>query len=408
MKKKFKKKPMISLMETTDFAIVGGGILGLTIALEIRTKFPKSQITIFEKESDVAQHASGRNSGVLHAGFYYTSDSLKAKLTVIGNQRMKAFCKDHGLPINACQKLVVAKTSEELQTLKMLYQRGLDNGVIVHLISESEAKAIEPTIKTTKQALLSPTTATVDPLAVCQKLKSIVKDRNITLHLGEKVSTVKAGVISTSKRHLSFGHLINAAGLYADKIARQCGAGHDYVLIPFKGIYLKSTHPLNRCHIYPVPNLQHPFLGVHYTQTVTGETKIGPTAMPAFWRENYNGMANFNITEFANILLWESRLWIKNKSNFRALVASEFKKYWTPNLLREAGKLGSLGPQSFERSRPGIRAQLIHKKTYELEMDFVVERSSKATHILNAVSPGFTCAFSFASYIVDDMLKQPE
>ncbi len=392
-----------------DYLIIGGGIMGLTIGYELRKKYPEKSIAIIEKENDVALHASGRNSGVLHAGFYYTSSSLKAKFTVDGNKIMKDFCHENGIFVNECHKVVVAGDENELEALYELERRGKQNGVDIKLIDEEELFEIEPNSSTYKKALYSPTTASVDPTEVCQKLKEILITQKIDFYFNTKYIKKDKDYIFTNKFKFKAGFLINAAGLYADVIARDYGYSKDRIIIPFKGIYLKYSGKDMPIHtnIYPVPNLLNPFLGVHYTITSHNHIKIGPTSIPAFWRENYEGFSNFNLKEFLQITYYEAILFFTNSFNFRKLAINEIKKYNRKHFVNLAKKLTKKVDEDLfnEWMKPGIRAQLLNKKTLELEMDFVVEGDSKSLHLLNAVSPAFTCSFSLARFLVAEKIR---
>ena len=382
-----------------DYLIVGAGVIGLAIAKELKTKEPNAKILIIEKEHDVGFHSSGRNSGVLHAGFYYTASSLKAKFTREGNAQLTKYCLDNNLQINRCQKVVVAQNPKELETLHELYNRGIQNGVNVELINQEELDRLFPNIKTYKEALLSPTTSTVNPKEILTHLKN---------------ELIKSGVeieFNTPYRHdfkKRAKKIINCAGLYADKIAKEFGFSKNYKIVPFKGIYLKYSHSdkFINTNIYPVPNLKNPFLGVHYTITVDGTIKIGPTAIPAFWRENYKGFENFNFSEMIDILTTEAKLFIQNSFGFRDLALEEIKKYNKSYFISLAqAMVKDLDKSGFkEWSTPGIRAQLLNTETNELLQDFVVEGDNKSVHILNAVSPAFTSSFPFAKWVVEEYI----
>ncbi len=393
---------------TYDYLIIGGGIIGLAIARELTNRFPESKIAVLEKEPDVAYHSSGRNSGVLHAGFYYTADSLKAKFTRDGNKQLREYCYANNLKINECKKVVVAKDESELPSLFELDKRGKTNGVDVTIIDEKELFEIDPNVKTFKNALYSPSTATVDPVEVNQAIKNELIGKGVEFFFGEGYeSRVDGNTIKTTKGNLlSAIKLINAAGLYADKVAKDFGFSEKYTIIPFKGVYLKyhgSDKPVST-NVYPVPNLKNPFLGVHFTVTVDGTVKIGPTSMPAFWRENYQGFDQFSASEAFNVLTWEARLFLSNAFGFRSLAIDEIKKY---NMKYFAGLaenlVKKLDVKGFDEwGNPGIRAQLLNKQTKELVMDFVVEGDNNTIHVLNAVSPAFTCSFPFAKWVVDN------
>jgi L-2-hydroxyglutarate oxidase LhgO len=393
-----------------DYLIIGGGIVGMAIARELNQRFPASHIAILEKESDVAFHSSGRNSGVLHAGFYYSKDSLKARFTRDGNQQMREYCYANHLRINECKKVVVAKSEDELPSLYELDRRGKNNGVEVSIIDEKELREIDPNVKTCKYALYSPKTATVDPVEINQALRDELVRKGIHFFFGEGYfKRIEGNKIQTSKgRIFSASKLINAAGLYADRVAKDFGYSKKYTIIPFKGVYLKyhgQEKPVST-NVYPVPELKNPWLGVHFTVTVDGTVKIGPTSMPAFWRENYDGFDKFSLHEAANILGWESLLFITNAFHFRNIALQEIKKYrkdYFAGLAQDLVK--HIDVKGFnEWGKPGIRAQLLNKETKELVMDFVVEGDQDSIHVLNAVSPAFTCSFPFAKWVVENYI----
>lgn len=389
--------------------IIGSGIIGLSIAKAIKAKNGSAIITVVEKEPKEAMHSSGRNSGVLHAGFYYTADSLKAKFTKDGNAAWTKFCDDRGLPINKCQKVVVAKDESELAGIEELHKRGIKNGVDVKIIDEAELLDIDPNVKTHKKALYSPTTSTVDPTLLCAELRYELEKEGVLFIFGDGyASKIDGGIKLKSGKSLQADKIINCAGLYADKVAKDFGFGDDYTIIPFKGIYLKyskSDTPI-KTNIYPVPNLKNPFLGVHYTITVDGTIKIGPTAIPAFWRENYKGCENFRISELVDIISNEIRLFAKNAFGFRSLAYEEMQKYNKGYFVSLATSMVKNIDKSGFRdwSKPGIRAQLLNTKTFELVQDFVVEGDGQSIHVLNAVSPAFTAALPFGEWVVDNYL----
>ena len=370
--------------------IVGAGIIGMTLAYEWRERNPNDEIIIIDKEPHEAFHASGKNSGILHAGFYYNTDSLKAKLTADGNKLMKKFCKEKGIRVNETGKLVVAKNEEELETLKELERRSKANKAGAYLITEEEAKTIDPNAKTYKYALYSPNTASVNPREVCFHLREDLEEKGIKFIFN----------MPFEKYNESYDFLINAAGLYADKIAHQFNCGLNYSVIPFKGLYLKYLgEDKIKTQIYPVPNIKNPFLGVHFTLMADNTIKIGPTAIPAFWRENYSGFYRFNFKEMIEILSIEAKMFIKHKW-FRDLAFYEMRYYIPKNLINEAKKLVYKLRGEFKPYPPGIRAQLVDLNDFSLVMDFLVEFKENQIHILNAVSPAFSASFAFAKYVL--------
>lgn len=392
-------------MKTVDFLIVGGGIVGLCTALELKRRFPNQSVAVLEKEAEPGLHASGRNSGVLHAGFYYTADSLKAKFTRDGNAAWREFCQVKGLPINPCGKLVVAKDASELEGLDELHRRGVANNVPLEMISEAEAKEIEPRIKTCERALWSPITATVSPSDVVSSVVVECKEAGIEILTGWGFQSRVGRTIETSGGKLGAGFVVNCAGLHADKVAKQYGFSEHLEIVPFKGLYLYSNEPVGsvRTNVYPVPNLKNPFLGVHFTITVDGHIKIGPTAIPALWREHYGGMERFEGGDFIRILGREAGLFMRAGFDFRSLAIEEMKKYRKSHMVRLAQSLlEGVNRSDYTRwGKPGIRAQLMDVRTHKLIMDFHIEGDEGSLHVLNAVSPGFTCAIPFATHIVD-------
>lgn len=394
-------------MTTTDILIIGGGIIGLSIAKELIERHPDLKIMILEKEPALAMHGSGRNSGVVHAGFYYTPDSLKAGLTRDGNRLLTEYCIENGLAINRCGKVVVARNEKELELLSELKRRGDSNGVELEVVDEKQLFDLEPVAKTFQKALYSPSTSIVDPVEVVNHIARALETKKAGIMLNEEFTGFAGtSAINTKKNKISYRHLINTAGLYADKIAHKAGSGLDYSIIPFKGLYMEYTDPsfINRL-IYPVPDLNHPFLGVHFTRTIHGKIKLGPTAIPALWRENYSGLSNFNLGELFENLSTEVSLFLKNSFNFRELAMKEIKKYNKATMIKLAsGLVKTIDPsKAGSYLTSGIRAQLLDKKKMSLVMDFVVEHGENSTHVLNAVSPAFTCAFSFSKFIVDGM-----
>ena len=398
-------------MNTTDFLLIGGGIIGISIARELKSRYPDSSVCILEKENKCGLHASGRNSGVLHAGFYYTADSFKARFTREGNQRLTEYCDAKNIKLNKCGKLVVAQNESELPWLDELMNRASKNSVPLESVTEEESRSIEPRIKTYQKALFSPTTSSVNPKELVESLLSDAIREGVQIKSNSRYLR-RAGKrsIQTSDGAYEAKYLINVAGLYADKIGRDFGFSRDHRILPFKGLYLYSDEPPGalKTHIYPVPDLANPFLGVHFTVTTDGKTKLGPTAIPAFWREQYEGWGNFNLNEFSEIIRRQAGLFLTSNFDFKALAIRELQKYSKPKLVSLASTLAEgVDIKHYRRwGPPGIRAQLLNIRTKTLEMDFVMEGDDQSMHILNAVSPGFTCALPFADYVCDQIDKK--
>src|SRR5438128_8932733 len=396
-------------MKSTDFLIVGGGIIGLSIAREIKKRFGDALVTVLEKEAAVGLHASGRNSGVIHAGFYYSAGSVKAKLTRAGNQAMISYCDAKKIPLNRCGKLVVAQEEGDLLQLDELLRRGAANRVPLESLSEEEVRAIEPRAKTYQRAIFSPTTSSANPRRFIESMEQDALAEGVIILTRAPYVRKDKDIIVTAQGRFAAGHVVNAAGLYADKIALDFGFSERYRILPFKGLYLYSDEPPNsfRTHIYPVPDLRNPFLGVNFTVKEDGRAKIGPTAIPAFWREQYRRFDNFKFGEFVEVLFREAGLMISSPFDFKKLALEELKKYSRRHLVALASRLAhGVRSENYTRwGEAGIRAQLLDIKSRKLEMDFVIEGDENSTHLLNAVSPGWTCSITFAGYVADRIEK---
>jgi len=391
----------------TFYLIIGAGIVGLSVA-NCLSKITEEKIIIIDKEKYLGAHASGRNSGVLHAGFYYTPGTLKAKLTKEGNQKLKEYCKERGLKINECGKVLVCKNEKDLEVLEELKNRAIMNKVKVHIIDEKQLKQIEPYAKTYKKALYSPTTAVVDPKEILNSIAKDAKRSGVILIRRAKFVNLKNNVAFTSIGKINYKFLINCAGLYADHIAQKMGIGNDYKILPFKGIYFSikdKKSQLVKSNIYPIPNLNLPFLGVHITKSINGKLYVGPTAIPALGRENYHLFNNIN-KEIWEILRYNLWFFLRNEHNYRKYTFNEIKKYCKYILYKEVSNfVNGISYHDITNSlKVGIRAQLIDTKKKKLIMDFVIKRAENSIHILNAVSPAFTCSIPFAEYVVKNFI----
>lgn len=386
-----------------DFGVIGAGIVGLAMANRIRQVHPNATIAVFDKENSVGEHASGRNSGVLHAGFYYSPDSLKAALTRDGNQLLRDFCSEENIRIKETGKVVVAQNPAEVAALQELHRRGNANGVVTELVSPERLAELEPLAKTSELALWSPHTAVANPLTVTQGLANKVVREGTTLKLGQEVLRTTQNRIITNLGNYSVGHIINCAGLYADKIAKQFGYCDDYAMLPFKGLYWYGNWEPGKLqrHVYPVPDVRNPFLGVHLTVTIDGRAKIGPTAIPIFSRESYAGFGGLSPKEILNIVGIYPKFLTSKHHDVLGLIKTEMPKYLQRHLVSQAKALvPSVDPKDFkQRGKPGIRAQLLDIKNKKLEMDFVVRGDENSTHLLNAVSPAWTSALAMANYV---------
>lgn len=395
------------LPDRADVLVVGGGIIGLTVARELVLR-GRGDVIVLEKEPDLGRHASGRNSGVLHAGIYYAPDSAKARTCLSGNRLMRAFCKEKGLPVLEAGKVIVARSEEELPTLEELYRRASANGARVRFVDERELAELEPMARTAGKALHALDTAAVDPKAVLHALRAELEAGGARIVTSCRfLGRAGPDVVRTTQGEIRFRRLVNAAGAHCDEVARAFDVGAHYRLIPFKGIYRKlrpgASYPLNG-NIYPVPDIRNPFLGVHFSRSVHGEVYLGPTAIPALGRENYGLVRGAGREAFA-IALADAALFIRNPK-FRNVALTEPRKYLPGCFHRDAARLvRSYDPALFPAAdKVGIRPQLVDWRTKELLMDFIVEAKDGTVHILNPISPAFTSSMDLARTVVREHL----
>jgi L-2-hydroxyglutarate oxidase len=396
----------------SDVLIVGGGMVGLCIAHQLLERGVTSSITVLDKEPFLGRHSSGRNSGVLHAGLYYKPGTLKAQVCVAGARRLRAWVEQRGLPLNPCGKVIVPPRGDLDAQLDVLAERGRANGARVELWDARQLHELIPEACTASgRALWSPNTAVVKPIKVVEQLQRELQQRGVRFLQGQPSWSAKPQqqkLILSDGSTLSYGHLFNCAGLQADRVAHQFGVGRHYSLLPFKGLYwqLKPDCPIQpRTNLYPVPDLAVPFLGVHFTPSAdpTPLVSIGPTATPAWGRENYRGLQALEPAMAAANLAVLARQYLANRGGFRGYVHDQAFLALPPLLLRAAQQLiPAVRAQHLELSQKvGIRSQLFNHTTQSLEDDFLCLPGPASTHVLNAISPAFTASFALADLILD-------
>jgi (S)-2-hydroxyglutarate dehydrogenase len=399
----------------TDFVIIGAGILGLSVARALKQRYPDQRVVVLEKETTPGQHASSRNSGVLHSGIYYPPGSLKAKVCATGARELADYCVEHSLPVNRIGKLLVPVRDEDGAQLAVLESRGATNGVRAHMLDEAAVRTLEPEVRSaTGNALLVPITAVVSPGRVMEALTRDVLAAGVDIWCGGRLEAVdpQRRAVTWSGATLQYGHAINCAGAHADTVANWFGVGRRYAVLPFRGTYwrLDPASGIRIRHlIYPVPDLRVPFLGVHTTTTTAGDVYLGPTAAPALGRDNYRGFQGSTLTEATRIGGRLLQQVLAGRDGFRRLAWQEGKRVFKPGFVAAArALLPRLEPRHLLPSdKVGIRAQMLDLATGRLVMDFLVERSTDSTHVLNAISPAFTCAFPLARLLVDEYIGRP-
>lgn len=390
-------------MKQVDVVVIGAGIVGLAIAREILERQPGASLLVIEKESRVAAHQSGRNSGVIHSGIYYAPKSAKARLARAGCSSIKGFCEEYSIPYRTSGKLIIAIDEEELPALEEIGERGRLNGIEVSALGPEEAKEIEPAV-TCLRALHVPSAGVVDFRELSETLARIIEERGAMVRLDERVGAIdQVGgeiVIRTSRSEIRTRILVNAAGLYSDRVARMGGIRLSTRIIPFRGEYVRVDPPsadLVRGLIYPVPDVRYPFLGVHLTRSIHGEVHAGPNAMFALSREGYR-WSDISLTDTFDSLRFPG-LW-RFASRHAGMAIDELHR--SLSRARFAASVRRLVPglriEDLRSSPAGVRAQALDRGGTLVD-DFMIEQRGQAFHVLNAPSPAATSSLEIAREI---------
>jgi (S)-2-hydroxyglutarate dehydrogenase len=387
-----------------DLTVVGGGIVGLATARALLAERPDLRLVILEKEPRLAAHQTGHNSGVIHSGIYYKPGSHKARLCVEGARLMKEFCAEHAIRVDPIGKVIVATFEDELPRLQALFERGKANGVAgLSLIDRDRLREIEPHAAAIR-AIHSPTTAIVDYVEVAQALARDLLTQGVAIRTGARVTAIDRTSdgfdLSTASGSFQSRRLVNCAGLYSDVVARLAGARPGLRIIPFRGEYYMirpERHDLVRGLIYPVPDPEFPFLGVHFTRTVHGEVEAGPNAVLAFAREGYR-LGRIHLREFAGTLGY-SGFWAMARRYWRT---GSYEMYRSVSKRAFVRALQRLIPEvkaaDVAPGGAGVRAQAVAEDG-SLVDDFRIVRSPDAIHVLNAPSPAATASLAIGRHI---------
>jgi len=399
------------MLKNKNIAIIGGGIIGLAVAYKLSDQ--GALVHVFEKESSVGLHQSGRNSGVLHCGLYYEPGSLKAELSVNGIREMISFCETHAIANDVCGKVVVATTQKEVQALDYLARRGKKNGLNgLQYLSKEELKIREPFVRAEK-ALLVPEEGIVDYSAVMQKMVNLIQHNNGQVSYNTKVSSIDQSsenevLLSTIKSNYTFDYLVSCTGLWSDKTYTNLTQQKPPLrIVPFRGEYLKFKQGFeDRINhlVYPVPDAQFPFLGVHFTRMIDGTREVGPNAVLALKREGYS-KTSFSLRDSFESLTYPGLLrFVGNNLSFSV---NEFKSsLFMKDFIAKAQKMiPDVDASMLETGPAGVRAQAISKEG-KLQMDFNIIRKGRQIHVLNAPSPGATASLAIASHIIENYLDK--
>lgn len=396
-------------MPDYDIAIIGGGVVGISIAKHLSEE-SNLDICILEKEYHLAEHQSGRNSGVIHPGFNYPPGSLKAKFATEGTTQLKSYAKDNGIPLREFGVVVVAKNETELHRLETLESQAAENGVSTEIIDRAELREIEP-YADGQAALYCPEAASIDSQKYVYTLAKETENNGVDFYYGYEVTNVtrkKGGYeIKSTNGNLDCGYLVNAAGAYADKIAHQLGVGLDRQVVPFRGEYyelIPQKREYCQTMIYPTPNPELPFLGVHYTRRTDDKVIVGPNAVLAFGKEAYKN-TDFNLRELIDTLTYKGFLRLVANPTMIEVAIEELHKSYRKEKFVEASQrlVPAVQKSDFRRSYSGIRAQLV-SDSGELIKDPIFETNDRSLHVLNAVSPGLTSSLPFGDHLAETIL----
>ncbi|MHB8972395.1 MAG: L-2-hydroxyglutarate oxidase [Pirellulaceae bacterium] len=395
-------------MESSDVAVIGGGILGLATAYRITQRLGGRSVRVFEKERGVGQHQSGRNSGVLHSGIYYAPGSLKATNCRAGKRAMEAFCREHDIAFETCGKVIVATSERELPALERIHQRGLANGVQCERISQARLRELEPNAAGI-EAIHVPETGIVDFCQICQRLAELVQKAGGQVQTATEVVGIRADgdgfVLQTRSGSFRARSVINCAGLYSDRVVAMSGSQPAVRIVPFRGEYyelIPSAHHLCRHLIYPVPDPNFPFLGVHFTRMIQGGVECGPNAVLAFAREGYR-KTRFNVRDTWNAVGYGGFLKIASKYwriGLGEMVRSVSKRAFVAALQKLVPEIRR---QDLVVGRSGVRAQAIAPDGTMVD-DFLIQQFGPVIHVVNAPSPAATSALNIADLIVDKLV----
>jgi L-2-hydroxyglutarate oxidase len=388
-----------------DIVLIGGGIVGLAVALEITKRFPRLRLLLLEKEDRVGQHQSSHNSGVIHSGVYYQPGSLKARLCVEGARAMIEFCRAHDIPHQVCGKVIVAVHQQEFPRLEELRRRGEVNGLTgLQMIGPEQLREIEPCASGLR-ALVVPSTGITDYALVCEKYAELIRAQGGTILTSTAVTglrhlTSEVGV-ETSGPSFSTNYLINCAGLFSDRIAGMAGGRPDVIIVPFRGEYyhlISKRSSLVRALIYPVPDPQFPFLGVHFTRRVSGTVDAGPNAVLAFRREGYR-RTDLNLHDLASSLAFPG-FWRMTAKHWRSGLDEFHRSFSKPAFVRALQRLlPELRAEDLIPGGSGVRAQAL-RRDGTLVDDFQFVPSGRILHVLNVPSPAATASLVIGRTIV--------
>ncbi|WP_343803947.1 L-2-hydroxyglutarate oxidase [Marinobacterium maritimum] len=398
------------MQSTFDFIVIGGGILGLSTARQLQQRFPGKRVLVLEKESSPAQHQTGHNSGVIHAGVYYKPGSMKARFCKEGNEATKAFCREHDIPFDECGKLLVATNELELERMQGLIGRCAENELPIEVLDAEQLKAREPNI-TGVGGIFVPSTGIVSYTRICEKMAELVAAEGGEVRYNAEVRRIRELTdrveVETELELFSGNFLVSCAGLMSDRVVRMLGQKPDFKIIPFRGEYFllppEHNHIVNHL-IYPIPDPDLPFLGVHLTRMIDGTVTVGPNAVLAFKREGYR-KTDISLRDMAEMLTYPGllKMLARNlKPGLMEMKNSIFRRGYLEQVRKYCPQL------TLEDLTPypaGVRAQAVAKDG-SLVDDFLFVNTERALVVCNAPSPAATSAIPIGAHIVDQVAER--
>lgn len=395
---------LAAVTRSADLAIIGGGIVGLATALALTEAHPRLRLIMLEKEPRIAGHQTGHNSGVIHSGIYYKPGSLKARTCVDGARRMKQFCDTHGIKWEGCGKVIVATDEAELPRLQNIYERGQANGLSgLKMLSAEEVREHEPNCRAVR-AIHVPETGIVDYVEVAAKMAELIQQRGARILTGAGVTAIRrrdSGLaLESAQGVVEARYLVNCAGLHSDRVAALTGVTPEVRIIPFRGEYYMlraERRSIVRGLIYPVPDPEFPFLGVHFTRTIHGDVEAGPNAVLAFAREGYS-LGTVRPAELAGTLGY-SGFWHMARKYWRVGAFEMYRSASKAAFVRSLQKLvPAIASGDLERGGAGVRAQAVAPDG-SLVDDFKISVTPGAVHVVNAPSPAATASLAIGRHV---------
>ena len=390
-----------------DCAVIGGGIVGLSVAMTLGERQPGLRIVVLEKEASLATHQTGRNSGVIHSGIYYQPGSLKAKFAREGNRSMIAFCRRHEIAHNVCGKVIVATVEDELPLLHTLYRRGLENQLDVIQLSADQIREIEPHVQCL-QGIRVPSTAIVDFREVCATYAELIRSHGNHIYTEAKLTSIRARsschVLETAKGDVEARFLINCAGLQSDRVAKSAGIPLEAQIVPFRGEYYEliteRRHLVNSL-IYPVPDPSFPFLGVHFTKMIDGSVHAGPNAVLALQREGY-AKSDFSIRDTMEMITYPG-LWHLARKHYQEALGEMYRSFSKRAFAKSLQRLiPEVNEKDLRATTSGVRAQALLPDG-KLVDDFLLVRGPGSIHVCNAPSPAATASLEIGRAVVEEL-----